>query len=477
MLLMKKSLAEAVEHARAQALQPPPVVMAAFERERSMASASGEPRIFKRAGDVAEIVIQGALTPKPDWYAYWMCGGNTTYPEIIQALALAAADDGIKRVVLNISSPGGYVDGLFDCLAALESFSKPKETIASMADSAAYAIACLGGKITARSKASEFGSVGVCATYVRFDGENIYDIVSSNAPNKRPDPSTKEGQAVIREGLDAIEELFIDTIVRGRGTTTKDVTKNFGRGAVLLATAALGVGMIDSISGVTIQADTVDDIDDEPEPDGDGEQDEDGEEAKRRGNGGGGTAPAPASVAVAPIAPKRQAPVAPAAAAQAQPAPAAPQQNAPAARGGAPKQKDKKMDPKTLQSEHPETYAAVLNLGKAEGHSAGVTEGINAERKRVADHLKVGEACGDLPSAHKAIASGASLADMQADYLAASMKRNAVDTRQVETDAAGKVLNGAKSGSGTGGGGAKTAEDEVAEELLKLMGPPKPETK
>lgn len=473
MWLMKKSLAEAVEHARAQALQPPPVVMAAFEHERSMASANGEPRIFKRAGDVAEIVIQGALTPKPDWYAYWMCGGNTTYPEIIQALALAHADMGIKRIVLNISSPGGYVDGLFDCLAALDACSKPKETIASMADSAAYAIACLGGKITARNKASEFGSVGVCTTYVRYDGVNIYDIVSSNAPNKRPDPSTKEGQAVIREGLDAIEELFIDTIVRGRGTTTKDVTKNYGQGAVLLATAALGVGMIDAISGVTIQADTVDDIDDEPEPDDSGEQDEDGgEEAKRRGNGGGAAPAASAVAAVAPATPKRPAPVAPAATAQPQPVPSAPQQNAPAARGGAPQQKDKKMDPKTLQSEHPETYAAVLNLGKAEGHSAGVAEGISAERKRAADHLKVGEACGDLPSAHKAIASGASLADMQADYLAASMKRGAVNIRQAETDAAGKVLDGAKPAPV-----AKDAEDEVAAELEKLMGPPKPETK
>jgi ClpP class serine protease len=227
MWLMKKSLAEAIEHARAQALEPPAVVMAAFERERALASSGGDPRIFKRAGDVAEIVIQGALTPKPDWYAYWFCGGNTTYPEIIQSLALAAADQGIKRVVLNISSPGGYVDGLFDCLGAIESFSKPKETRASMADSAAYAIASLGGKITATNKAAEFGSVGVCVTYVRYDGVQIYDIVSSNAPNKRPDPSTKEGQAVIREGLDAIEELFVDAIARGRGTERQGREEEF----------------------------------------------------------------------------------------------------------------------------------------------------------------------------------------------------------------------------------------------------------
>ena len=355
------------------------------------------------------------------------------------------------------------MDGLFDCLAALEAFSKPKETIASMADSAAYAIACLGGKITARNKASEFGSVGVCATYVRYDGVNIYDITSSNAPNKRPDPSTKEGQAAIREGLDAIEELFIEAIATGRGTNVKDVKKNYGRGAVFLATAAQDAGMIDAIAGGGLRSDPVEDADDEPEPD-DAEPGE-GEEAKR---GGGAARP------VAAAAPKRT-PAPAAAAANQSPAPVAP--NAPAVSGGAPQKKDKKMDPKTLQSEHPDTYAAVLKLGKDEGHSAGVTEGTSAERKRCADHLKVGEACGDLSSAHKAIASGASLADMQADYLAASMKRNAVDARQVETDEASKVLNGAKTGGGTGGSGSATAEEEVAAELAKLMGPPPAEKK
>ena len=67
---------------------------------------------------------------------------------------------------------------------ALEAFKKPKETRSAQADSAAYAIAALGGKITASNKAAEFGSVGVVATYVRYEGVNIYEITSSNAPPK-----------------------------------------------------------------------------------------------------------------------------------------------------------------------------------------------------------------------------------------------------------------------------------------------------
>lgn len=123
------------------------------------------------------------------------------------------------------------------------------------------------------------------------------------------------------------------------------------------------------------------------------------------------------------------------------------------------------MDLKTLQTEHSELYSAVLNQGKTEGHKAGVAEGTEAERKRVADHLEAGEACGDMKLANQAITEGKSFSDMQAKYFSASMKRNAVANRQADSDDAGAALDGNKPPV------AKDAEDEVAAELEKLMGP------
>jgi ClpP class serine protease len=385
-----------------------------------------------------------------------MCGGNTTYPEIIQSLAMAHADMGIKRIVLNISSPGGYVDGLFDCLGALEACTKPKETRASMADSAAYAIACLGGKITASNKAAEFGSVGVCATYVRYDGVEIYDIVSSNAPNKRPDPSTKEGQAVIREGLDAIEELFIDAIARGRGTDIKNVAKNFGRGAVFLATAALSAGMIDAISGVSIQADTVDDLDDEPEPEDAGEPDDDDEEEAKAS----AVAPAPASAlpARAPYARSTRPET------STQPAPAAPRPNASAAPGGAATTR-KTMTKDELKAQHPELFSAVYNDGKAEGEK-GKTEAVTAaladEKDRVEAHFVMGEASGDLKLAMESVRNGAKMTHtLSAKYMSAGLKKRDVDAR-TEDDAAAAA---ATSGAAGKNAGAKSFDEQVADSI------------
>jgi hypothetical protein len=126
------------------------------------------------------------------------------------------------------------------------------------------------------------------------------------------------------------------------------------------------------------------------------------------------------------------------------------------------------MDLKQLQTEHPELFSAVLLQGKTEGLAEGHAAGVKAEQKRALDHVKLGKACGDIETAHKAIESGASVADMQADYLAANMKRSTVETRQQESDGAGESLGAVKKPV------AKDAEDEVAAELEKLMGAPDP---
>lgn len=198
------------------------------------------------AGDVGEIAIVGLLTARPSFVAWLLGVGNTVYSDVQAALAQAAADPTIKRVVLAVNSPGGQVDGLFDCLAALESFTKPISTRASFAASAAYAIASLGGKITATGPAATFGSIGVAASFT-VDPSQV-DITSTAAPNKRPDVSTPEGQAVVRAELDDLHALFADAIARGRGTTVARVNAEFGRGGVVLAAEAKKRGMVDAIA-------------------------------------------------------------------------------------------------------------------------------------------------------------------------------------------------------------------------------------
>lgn len=215
--------------------------------EQAAVASTNLPRNMSVAGHIAEIRVDGLLTPKPDLFAWLFGGGNTTYAQIQSALGIAAADPNIREISLLVSSPGGTVAGLFETLAAIESIRGAKKISvkASQAASAAYAIAATAGQIEATTRASSFGSIGVAASFTVDD--KVIDIASTEAPNKRPDITTEEGKAVVRQHLDAIHELFVDAIARGRGTTVDNVNETFGRGAVLLAAQAKTLGMIDKI--------------------------------------------------------------------------------------------------------------------------------------------------------------------------------------------------------------------------------------
>jgi ClpP class serine protease len=251
MWLIEREAWKALEAARKAGFLPSSEQAADFSARISAAS-NGAPRNLKLAGNVAQIDIVGVLTKAPDWLAYYFGGGNTTYGDIQAALALAEADPNVKQIALNVDSPGGQVDGLFETIDALRAVTKPIKTRASLAASAAFALATNGGKIEATGPASTFGSVGVVAAYLIE--EDIVEVTSSAAPKKRPDPTTAEGQSVIREHLDEIHSLFAQAIADGRGTTVDVVNAEFGQGGVYLAAEAKRRNMIDSIAKPALKA-------------------------------------------------------------------------------------------------------------------------------------------------------------------------------------------------------------------------------
>ena len=209
---------------------------------------SGPSRIMTVAGDVAEIRVAGVITNRPNFMAMLFGGGNVTYSEIISALAEAQANPSIQRAELRVDSPGGHVDGLFEAVAAIQAFDKPlKGIVENTAASAAFALVSQADEVVALNKAARVGSVGIVATM--YVDDNEVQITSTEAPKKRPDVRTDEGQAMVREELDALHELFVDAIATGRDTTVEKVNAEFGQGSTLLAGDALKRGMIDAIAG------------------------------------------------------------------------------------------------------------------------------------------------------------------------------------------------------------------------------------
>lgn len=203
-------------------------------------------RILTITGDTAQININGVLSNGNGYFSYFY-GRGTSYPEIVGALAMAEADRRIKKVELAIDSPGGVTSGMFEAMEAIRNAKKPVKTIAgSVMASAAYGLGSqASGGVYAKSRASMIGSIGVAQSFTVYP-EDI-DITSTEAPKKRPDVTTDEGKAAVREELDAIHDLFVEGIAAGRKTTPKKVNADFGRGGVFLADKAKTAGMIDGI--------------------------------------------------------------------------------------------------------------------------------------------------------------------------------------------------------------------------------------
>lgn len=221
--------------------------LAAFERCDMQAQA---PRVQTQvapqvSNGTAAIPVRGVLVAERNPMFEFFGVEHTVYSDISSALASAEANGDVSDVVLQVASPGGQVAGLFEALESINAFSKPIRAVATQAESAAYAIAASTDGIEATGPAAQFGSVGVVATF--SVPENQVTITSTEAPDKRPDLTTESGQAVVREHLDAVHELFVGAIGSGRSISAETVNKDFGRGRTFLAAEALSRGMIDSV--------------------------------------------------------------------------------------------------------------------------------------------------------------------------------------------------------------------------------------
>lgn len=251
MWLLEASVRQAILQAQKAGVMPTVEQQANFEASRLSAGGASS-RILSVAGSSAEVAVKGVITKAPSFLAMLFGGGNTTYPEIISALAEADSDPEIEDITLAIDSPGGHFDGLFDTLAAIQGTSKPiKAVVSNVGASAAYAIASQADEIVAANRATRVGSVGVVATFQVF--ENEVSITSTNAPKKRPDVTTEEGKAMVREELDAMHEIFVDAIAEGRDTSVDTVNAEFGQGTTLLADEALKRGMIDAVAAPSLK--------------------------------------------------------------------------------------------------------------------------------------------------------------------------------------------------------------------------------
>jgi ClpP class serine protease len=201
---------------------------------------------------VAVVTIEGALMDRAGW---WWDGYDA-----IQARVLAAhADARVRAVMLDISSPGGMVAGLFDAMRALRaaraaSGKRMVAWVGSGAFSAAYGLASTCDEIVASDTAGA-GSVGVIAALVSRVDQLAQDgidvrVVSSGTEKTDGHPALPISDAAegrLRARVGELAGMFFAEVGTGRPALTAAALSALD-GGVRYGRAAIAEGLVDRIA-------------------------------------------------------------------------------------------------------------------------------------------------------------------------------------------------------------------------------------
>ena len=182
--------------------------------------------------------------------------GPGTYSNLRATVEGLLSDDGVKAICIEINSPGGDVNGLFECCEYISNAKEEKPIhahVTGLCCSAAYAIAASCTDISA-TETSEIGSVGVYSVAIdTSEAEKKAGILtrifrSKNAENKNKSAFTEEGAKERQERIDFYEVCFYTVLSEGREMDREKCIDLFGHGDVFLAVDALERNMIDNVA-------------------------------------------------------------------------------------------------------------------------------------------------------------------------------------------------------------------------------------
>lgn len=199
---------------------------------------------------VAVMNIDGALFPKANLMTDM--SGATSYDILRRDLQVALDESKVKAILLNIDSPGGAVNGCSELAEAIYQARGRKPIVAYVRGTMASAAAFVGSaadRIVVNDMA-EVGSIGCMMTLRKVEdpkGQTTFQFISSQSPLKNPDPESEAGAKSYQDRVDAMAQVFVETIARNRGVDTETALKNFGKGGIFIGKDAVKAGLADAV--------------------------------------------------------------------------------------------------------------------------------------------------------------------------------------------------------------------------------------
>jgi signal peptide peptidase SppA len=206
---------------------------------------------FEVVENIAIIPVYGFLTKRFSQFADFL--GTTSYEEIAENLQAALDNPLVEKIIFDVDSPGGEVNGIFDLCDKIYAARQGK-TIEAIANddafSAAYAIASSASKLWI-TRTSGVGSVGVIATH--FDqsvfnaneGFKVTPIFAGSHKNDwTPHEAISDGaRAAMQDEIDRLYALFVETVARNRGVSAEKIRAT--EAALFFGDEAVNAGLAD----------------------------------------------------------------------------------------------------------------------------------------------------------------------------------------------------------------------------------------
>lgn len=214
------------------------------------------PSLFRQERGVALIPVIGSLVNRGAWLD--ANSGLTSYEGITAQVKAAAADPGVKAILLDIDSPGGEATGMFSLAAAIRQADKVKPVVAVVNDvaaSAAYGIASAAREIII-SPTSVVGSIGVVMLHVDRSAEMAQKGVRAtliHAGAHKVDghpfgPLSAEVAADLQRDVMTFYDRFLDVVAEGRAGRLTAAQARATEARTFIGADAIKQGLADKIA-------------------------------------------------------------------------------------------------------------------------------------------------------------------------------------------------------------------------------------
>lgn len=206
-------------------------------------------------GNIAIVPVTGTLVHKLGSLRPY--SGMTGYDGIRQSYLTAQADPDVKAIACLYDTGGGEVAGcadLYETMLELRGNKPVWSILSESAYSAGYWLASTGDKVIV-PRTGGTGSIGIICMHVDMSkaltssGLKVTFITSDGADRKTDGhseiPLSEEALAAFKADIDAMGEIFYDSVARARGLTV-DQVRGFKAGTFMGA-SGVTAGLADAV--------------------------------------------------------------------------------------------------------------------------------------------------------------------------------------------------------------------------------------